>query len=219
MLRVLGSLYNWANKHGRAISLVASVSWALAGGAITAWGAHAASIFAQYTPFSWVCAGMLGALAATGSLALIGIFRAKLAQAQVMEFARKPPTTVNPLRSNFEREKINLSDFWSFFVETRTYKGVVFRQCDIFGPGSIILHNGTTFAFNHVGTCDLICVRNVTINTAIVFTDTLFRECRFVNVSIFMTPDVAAAMIKDATSQGGSEPMIIGYREIMAADH
>ncbi len=89
MLRFLGSIYNWANKHGRAIALVVSVLWTLAGGVVTAWATWAASIFSQYAPFSWVCAGLLGGLVASGILALIGIFRSRLAQANVNSLAIK----------------------------------------------------------------------------------------------------------------------------------
>jgi hypothetical protein len=210
MLWVLGSLYNFANRHWRAVALLANFGWSLAGAALTAWATWATSLFAPYAPFSWVCAGLIGALIFAGVAALYGYVRVKLAQAQAIEYARRPPTTVNPLRNNFEREKINLSDFWAAYVQARLYKSVVFRSCDIYGPGSIVIGPNSQVINNRFILCDLILVKNEPVNTGIVFESSVFDYCKFINVSLYLAEDSVRALM-DSVAPGAEKPIVIGY--------
>lgn len=136
----------------------------------------------------------------------------RLALARYNEAAARPLATVNPLRQTFEREKIDIADFWSAMPNVRHYTGATFRECQLHGPGTVIFHHECRLYSDVFTMCDIACIRTAPVKTAIIFERCTFDRCNFINLTIFTAVNAAEMMVAEA-QRAGENLIIIGLNE------
>lgn len=161
----------------------------------------------------------LGLLLVAVVRAISAYARGQDARAAYLQARAAPPTTVNPLRRNFEREKISLLDFDGAYTESRIYTDKVFRDCDFYGPGSLIFWHGCSLNSPGFLMCDMICVTSAPVFSAIAFKDCSFINCRFFSITLLLPRNVIQDHIIPDLIRGGRQvPIIIGFNEVASAD-
>ena len=137
MLFLLRGLSRFIGNYWDAISSVLTWTWALGGGAVTAWATWATGLFKTYAPFSWVAAGIVG-MASFGLMALIvaAVF-AQFHKAKLFQKSSEKTLRINPLEAEFTRSKIDVADF----VHPVGFPtvGKTFTECELYGPSVILL--------------------------------------------------------------------------------
>lgn len=128
-------------------------------------------------------------------------------EARYREMQAIPPTTVNPLRSTFENERIRASDFYSPLSGMHHAK--TFNSCEIVGPGAIALMACNLY-HGHFIACDVVAVKTALIKTAAGFEHCTFNNCKFINATIFVSHGTAESISSIPTDNG--RPMeVIGF--------
>jgi hypothetical protein len=131
---LLGKIANYWD----VISAVSSWLWTITGGVMTAWATRAAGVFSQFAPFSWVVAGLLGALIAALSGLLIAYLRYLLIKAKAYsDWSKKDTEGVNPIDLEFHKRRIHITDIANPF--SRIISGKRFIDCELMGPCNIVL--------------------------------------------------------------------------------
>jgi hypothetical protein len=120
--------------------------------------------------------------------------------------AEKTPS-VNPLRDNFEKERLAVSDFYSPFGQVNQRK--TFRGCEFMGPGAIIFAGGTSLE-PHFVSSDLVVIGPAEIFAAAVFVDCTFLDCKFINVTLLMDPQFALMIARQLRNSGQRVPAFLG---------
>lgn len=167
----------------------------------------------QLPPLIWGVAFFLGVFAVAIIRAINAWAYERRSSAKYLEIISLSPKSVNPLKQTFDREKISLSDFWNILVKMRSYKGQVFRDCHIHGPGAIVLYHGCTIRASDLSTCDLVCVTAAQIQTGIVFENSVFDRCIFVSATMYLARNICDLIVAEAKKNNQPEPQIIGYNE------
>jgi hypothetical protein len=191
----------------KAITNSAAIASYIGGGALMGWLVYLEGV----RPWMW-------GIGFFGGLVLVAIVRAISAYSQNQKAAAalrakisETPQTVNPLRQHFDRERIRISDFWNPMFQL--YKGVVFRDSQIHGPGTIAFWHGTTLRGADFTTCDMVCVTNALIRTAVVFENSTFENTTFVSMTLYIPRNMCDALIEDQKRRHLPPPEIIGYNE------
>lgn len=180
--------------------------------AIPAWAAWATDWLSVWGPISWVFCGLIGALLFS-ALALIWAAHKKLlAMAQYHSAMSKPPSRVNPLRSDFTDEKLDLDEF--FHPIFKQHRGKTFRRCHIHGPGAMVILGESGFYDHVLNHCDIVEVANGTAMSCVIFDRTTFIECQFFNVTFLMAPVQVDALVADHVRHGRRPPDILRSRQI-----
>jgi hypothetical protein len=164
---------------------------ALAGGGSLAWLGYAQHAIATWTPFHWVALFIATSLLIWLLLSLGSILRAiaysKISSTRFMEIVAAA-NQLNPLRTEFRDEKINIGAFYHPFTVPNRKKS--FRNCEIFGPGVVAMHGSPEIISCKFSDCDFVCVKPNTRSAAvIVFESPEFRACAFYRTTFFMLPN------------------------------
>lgn len=176
-------LWDWSIDHWPQIGVALSGSIMAAIALVSDW-------LRAYGPAAWVAAFALGVLIASEIYRIIAMGRDALANSRLRTMlASTPPLTVNPLRSTFDSERVRVSDFYSPYHVM--HKGKSFKDCEIVGPGAMVVLDHCSL--NNCGfvECDLVSVKKAMLKTAAGFQATAFNDCRFYNVTIFIPESLA----------------------------
>lgn len=178
--------------HWDFISSVFGWAWTIGGGALTGWAAWAADIFPAYAPFSWISAGVVGAL--LFSIILWIYYRVKLIiiMSDLMGRWKKPGDGVNPLDDTFTKRRISVADLTS--PMSRIIEGKTFDRCELIGPVTIVLH-GANMHNPQFFDSNFVCVKeNFPVHHI-----TVLKNCAFINCKMFgftlMVPESATGML------------------------
>ncbi len=121
------------------------------------------------------------------------------------------PKNVNPLRDNFEKEKILLSDFYSPFSIHNERK--TFKNCEIHGPGSLLMAQRSNLIGPHMHQCDMIIFDPTKpVQSAVIFSETSFFECKFFNLSLMLVVPNAQQIVDDCARRGREAPAFHGVQ-------
>jgi hypothetical protein len=184
---IVQRLFNALAHYWEPVSTVLRWSWTLAGGALMGWAAAVTDLLQPYAPFSWIAAGVLGAVAASAMLGLLGWFRAKIYEARYLQFAAVKPDHFNRIEGQFTKQKIALADLIHPLGEPLI--GKIFVDCEFYGPGIMGL-SGCAFEGFGGGGIELMALKSGTFrgtpNKAVLI-NCHFRRCKFYNVIIAMS--------------------------------
>lgn len=175
-------LFGWAERFGNIWSFVSGLG-VISMGALAAWAAWAADLLAQYAPFSWVAAGILGGLAVATAMLAVSAFRLKWAQASATNKWKEATAGINPLEDTFRSQRINILDLVSPMKPE--IKNKTFIDCELVGPINLAMSatrpgsggfNGTAFS-----ACDWVIVRN----DALLLNAVMLLDCNFLRGTVF----------------------------------
>lgn len=154
--------------------------------AIPAWAAHAAKVFVQYTPLSWVAVGFLGLVTYSASVAIWGWGRQRLVRSRYDQAMLAKGGAIDPLAKTFERKRIFLNDF--ALPSKPIIEGKTFIDCEIVGPANVILNMGNSVTDHQLPVCDaLVLAPDADPYNGYVFNHCVFRGCSFVRVTLMFT--------------------------------
>src|SRR4051794_9105578 len=164
--------------HWDFVAWIAGSAWMLIGAAVTGWATWAAGIFAQYAPFSWVMAGLVGAVLNAFIFWIVARGYFWYAQARWTKMMASPGEGVNPLDENFVRRRIKIGDLVSRVnpvIENKT-----FDRCELVGPALVILEGVNLMRSSFMG-CNLMCCKD----NFPVFAAVVLRNTSIINSKIF----------------------------------
>ncbi|MGY3535254.1 hypothetical protein [Bradyrhizobium sp. USDA 4452] len=178
-----GRLLNTLESRWSLVALIQG-SGLVASFSLPAWAVWAASIFSQYSPFSWVVAGFLGVLIWSFIRVLWqGANRLKV-RTRFDAKSLQDGSRVNPLDLTFERKRILLNDFVlpSFaFIDGKT-----FIECDLIGPANIYFATSNNAQPIRPPKIDAVWLGPTAIfNNGFVFSNCIFRNCSFQRITLF----------------------------------
>jgi hypothetical protein len=160
----------------------------LASFGVTAWAVWAADLFSQYTPLSWIGAGIVGAL-------VWGVVRVLHAAAwRVRVRARydarflEHGASFNPLDLTFERKRIYVNDF--VLPSHPTVEGKTFIDCDIIGPANIYFGPTSVAAPIRSPRVDGVWLHpDARFVNGFTFDNCIFRNCSFQRITLFASAE------------------------------
>jgi hypothetical protein len=189
----LGALTNFFIKHAVAIFLVATVVCLVLVASLT-------NAFKPNVVGVWLVVGILTSLLFSGVALVVVLAVAAVDKARhlrLITYEAKPDVR---LRDRFAEEKIGIAEFYSPLLVPNN--AMRFERCELSGPGSLFLDASDDLDGSVLQLCDLIVVKpGEKPQTAAVFTNATFRDCRFVNLVVYMTQDAATAWL---AGQGGA---------------
>lgn len=119
--------------------------------------AYISSFLNQYGPVAWGAVGILTMLLLAVMAMIVALAMSAFAKAQYLKVITFEPHSTNPLKSQFERERLRIGDFYSPFGILNENKH--FNDCEIQGPGSaIFIGNGSVDSCNFMR-CDFVVVK------------------------------------------------------------
>jgi hypothetical protein len=151
---------------------------------LPAWAVHSASIFAEYSPLSWVVSGFIGVFVAVIAY-LIYAFASKLrVTAQYNAMFLEKGILINPLETIFERKRILLNDFVlpsHTLIENKT-----FVDCDLIGPANIYFLTSNNVSPIRQPIIDAVWLSpKASFRNGFVFSNCVFRNCSFQRITMF----------------------------------
>lgn len=175
-------IFGWLDRVGSLWSVVSTVGTISVGG-LTAWAAAATNWLDKYAPFSWVAAGILGALFTVLIFVCASYARFKWVHASAVNKWKEAVSTINPLEDTFRNQRIKLSDLVS--PGRPEIIGKTFIDCELVGPANLGITATSPGAGGFSGVtffeCDWIVIKErVPVRNAI-----LLRDCTFVRGTIF----------------------------------
>ncbi len=203
--------FNFLSDHWDQVSAVSSWLWTLAGGTLMAWAAFAADIFPQYAPFSWVAAGIAGALVV--SIALWFFAKTKLV---IMHYGllRKMNTDldgVNPLDDNFYKKRIHVLAFSNPI--DRRIESKSFDKCELIGPTTVVMNNAIMHNPSFID-CNFICVKdNWPVAHITSLSNCVFTNCKMYGIT-FLIPESATDKFQGAIPWVSRIPKEFGLAEL-----
>lgn len=165
-----------------------------AGGLVTtfgagAWAAKATEWLNDWGPIAWLASGFASALLFLLAIYIIVLIREIFTRGSLNKAYASPPRTVNPLGDVFERQRINLSDFSRPFAGP-PWNNKTFRECEIFGPGNLLLTNNNVVTLRGYVDCDAVIVPpTLQAINSIPFANCQFIRCIFYKVTFILTKD------------------------------
>lgn len=149
------------------------------------WLAWLTDLVQPYAPLIYGVAALLGALVVALSLALFGLYRSYMGDADFRKASASDVKSVNYLEEYFNKIAVRINDFEPLFGP---YQGKKFTDCDIIGPAIIALSGQFHFKDTHWARTDVIVINDEPpkINNAIVFDNTSFVRCRFYSITILV---------------------------------
>jgi len=204
-MRWLRSVSHWLVHH--IIEHWFAIAMAIGAGVMTTF-AYLSPMLEHYGLVAWGGVGLVSALVIAVILWILSISSDRFADSRLKQALSTPTATVNPLRNNFTEEKVKVSDFFSPFHQQ--HSGKHFRKCHIHGPGVIVLLNDCALFSPRMIACDLVKVPDeIELYTAVGFERSTFEDCVFANVTLFLPPHAADAMVREAAKKN-IDPNIIG---------
>jgi hypothetical protein len=162
---------------------------ALGFGGLAGWAAFVTEPFNKFAPFSWVAAGLLGALI---FMALVwGWTKIAIRYQEFRAVARlnaRPAPPINPMDSFFTGQRIAISDF-APAIPGRMVESKTFDNCEIVGPAWIYCGGHTLMAYSDFFDCDFVKVKNQAQAHAVIgFQDITIRRSKIFRVT-FLIPE------------------------------
>lgn len=163
-----------------------------------------------YVIGAWVVVGILTSLMFSGVALVVVLAVAAVEKARHLRVITYEPPASNKLKDSFERERVKIVDFYSPFFVINDNKR--FDNCEILGPGSILLLGSSSLNGCIFKMCDFIVVKETDkVNTAAHFNDATFTECKFFNVSIYLTERMVEKLLESHQDSLDAGLPIIGY--------
>ncbi|WP_313387560.1 hypothetical protein [Achromobacter aegrifaciens] len=188
-------------------ALKASETWFALGERLYTWGPVTAAILTTGWA-SFVTGKMTPWINAIGPVALVGctllgmmlaalsylwwaMARLRHARAAVaFRAAKAEEVLINPLENRFISRRIKLDAFLPPVPERVT--GKTFSDCDLMGPIVLAVLDGTTIAHSSFKNCDFVLARRgCTPHNALAFGEMFFTQCRFINITFLVAPEIA----------------------------
>jgi hypothetical protein len=140
---------------------------------------------------------------------IISMAQDRFAEARYKQIlASSPPSSVNPLRTDYSGEVIKLADFRTHEM---VHAGKAFRGCHIHGPGTMVLLSSCSLWNPTMIGCDLVYWDEIyKIRTPIGFTRCTFEQCHFIGVTLFI-PRAGCEAIEKGTAPKSEAPSILGW--------
>jgi hypothetical protein len=155
----------------------------------------------------WMIVGILTSLLFSGVALVVVLAAAAVEKARKYIIAYQPQEGIS-LKERYEKERIRVSDFFSAFLMVN--ENITFEKCEIQGPGSIYLLENSDLDNCTFKLCDWIVVKsNASVNTAAHFRNTVFLECSFFNVAIYMSQETADRLCEKQKACSREELSII----------
>lgn len=173
------------------------------------WLATLSTPLRAYGPLAWAAVAITTVFALSVAYWIYQRAQLTSADAQHRQLLAAPPTSVNPLRSSFEKERIRVADFYSPFGGPHVSK--TFTACEIVGPGAVAILSKCFLNQGNFVACDIVAVKDARITTAAGFETCTFTDCKFINVTIFVAHGLAAKMASEVGTTDGRPLPIIGY--------
>jgi hypothetical protein len=150
----------------------------------TAWGAWAADILSQYSPLSWIVAGLLGALFwAVVRLIWNWGYRIKIRAQYDAKFIEHGGN-YNPLDLTFEKKRIYLNDF--VLPSSPLIQGKTFIECEIIGPAIVYFRANNLAAPIREPKLDAVWLHpTASMSNHFTFDNCIFRNCSFQRITLF----------------------------------
>lgn len=149
------------------------------GAVMSALAAALTDVLQEFAPASWIFAGLFGGVLTAAILSLVALFHERLRRARYYLLAEKTELTVNPLENVFERQRLKVSDFTPPTGNRLTNK--IFRECDLVGPGNIVLGEGVNVNGMGLFECDVVAIDG---NIPAAWTALVLEQCVLTDVRI-----------------------------------
>jgi len=179
-------------------SWLAAWLWTIGGGVLTGWAASAANLFPQYAPFSWVLAGLLGALIAGVAAMCVGWLRYAIVKATAVAKWRDQVDNINPLDAAFHSKRI----FWQDLAHpiSRKIERKRFTECDLLGPANIVMMGTGVVYGAHLNDCDIVVAKT----DAVLFNVIILEDVEIIGGSIWRcTIFIPPQMVPTLRQQAG----------------
>ena len=152
--------------------------------ALPAWATHAANLFEEYQPLSWVVAGFIGLFLA---LFLYWGFQAARRIGVRTRFDEKfveQKAGVNPLNRTFENQRIFLNTFC--LPSHPIIRGKTFIDCEIIGPANLFMTKGNNINQTRAPIIDAVYLEpQKNFYNGFLLEDCLFVGCSFQRTTFF----------------------------------
>lgn len=141
----------------------------------------------QFGAFGWWMAGLVGFFLASVSLGAVSWARQRwVISAAAVRLAERTDTA-NPLQREFHKLKINLQDM--AHPITRQIRNKRFMDCQILGPGVLVIQNKNIISYCELTNCDAVKTSQGTmIYNGLLLDECEFLRCEFINF-IFVASD------------------------------
>jgi hypothetical protein len=169
-----------------------------------AWAVRTAQIFAEYAPFSWVAAGILGALTWAIIRLLWQLANRIRVRSKYDEYFVERNRDFNPLETTFERKRIYVDDL--VLPSHPFVDGKTFVDCDIIGPANIYFASGNSIPVLKPPVFDMVCLDPTKrFWNGFIFSNCIFRNCSFQRITGFASTETYV-LWKDITSVNWISP-------------
>ncbi len=156
----------------------------------------------------WVTVGILTSLLVSGVALVVVLAVAAVRKARDFIVAFEPDKKLYA-KDRFERERVNISDFYSKYAVVHENK--TFEDCEIQGPGAIYLHENCDMPQLACSISDFMVVKDgAVINSAAHFRNTSFRNCKFSFVVVFATEETARSIQRSCKLDTGQDLPVVG---------
>ena len=179
---------------GRASGLYSFWPLAPAGlvAAVTGYLANGVAFIAKLGPFGWWSAALIAFVLSAAAFALLGYSRVKFVEAKAKRDWLKPTSAIDPMDANFNNKRISIVDI--MHPMTNKCANKTFTDCDIIGPGNIVLANChlSGVSFNY---CDIVIEKgNVQSPNFRFFADCTFLRGTIAGCTIFVSQEIYEIM-------------------------
>ena len=198
----LGLLTNFFIQHSVKIFVIATVSCLVL-------IAYLTSYFNPSAIGAWLVVGILTSLLFSGVALVVVLAVAAVEKAWHMRLITYKPQA-STLKDRFIRETVRADDFHltPLLANGKKY----FENCEVHGPGSMFFLKSNHIDGCSFHQCDLVIVNETDkLNTASYFSDSIFKECVFINMVIWITKDMANKLIDSHRAVSGDDLSIIGF--------
>jgi hypothetical protein len=184
-MNLIHRLLGWLWQNLGNLALLAS---GLATFVVPAWAFHAANLLSEYSPFSWVAAGLVGFfVSATGYASAMwgyGKWTCSRYDSQMISKGR----FVDPMQKAFEDKRIFLNEFC--LPSHPLVEGKTFINCEIIGPANIVLQYGNSVQEQKPPECDAVVLDPTKpFYNALLFRNCTFRLCSFQRITFYVSAD------------------------------
>lgn len=154
--------------------------------AVTTWLAFITDWINALGPIAWAAAFFAGAIVSAFSFWLFAMAYGRFLLAkETREYVSK--TGANPLDKNFDGKLVKISAFYS--REYVPHKNKRFRNCNVSGPGNIVIFNTISMYGCDFRHCQIVIVNPIqTLFGVTIFEDCIFDDCTMTNLTFFMPP-------------------------------
>ena len=196
------SLYQWASdriwNNWERLALLSLGSGSLTLAAVKDWVWNVG-------PIGWVLAFFAGLILTLLMMWLYEVVASRGDMRKAVRAVANRPSGVNILAPEFRDQRIGVSDFFNVFLLPNA--GKTFTNCEMIGPGDVLLRNTTMLAPMRFHDCQFVLVRpDRPISSVAVFDNCRFLGGAFVKCTFFI--DAAMLMTLRQMFPGQELPLI-----------